>query len=69
MKTKKSKKQENESKGSASGCSPDNLHGMLEMMKNCCPDRITDCSNMMEAMKNQSCCGTMAENASKKSCC
>ncbi len=72
MKTKETKKAKgtaDETKGTWFKCDPENFKGMFEEMSKCFTGQhgFTDCSTMMEVMKNQSCCGPMAEKETKDS--
>ena len=66
-----------ENKDGAGCCGPENFKSMFEMMGKCGTGKGGfDCSSMMEAMKNQSCCGPEADKAksggdkeTKNSCC
>ncbi len=72
MKTKETKKAKgtaDKTKTTGFKYDPGNFRGMFEIISKCFTGQhsFIDCSTMMEAMKNQSCCGPMAEKETKDS--
>ena len=58
-----------EKKNEETCCNPDDFQSMIEMMKKCSTGESNfDCSSIMKAMKNHSCCGSTEEDT-KTGCC
>jgi hypothetical protein len=59
----------NENKNEGACCNPEHFQSMFEMMNKCFKGEGNfDCSSIMKAMKNQSCCGSTEEDK-KTGCC
>ena len=58
-----------ENKDEAKCCNPEKFQSMFEMMDKCFKGESNfDCSTIMKAMKNQSCCSSKEGN-NKTGCC
>ena len=58
-----------ENKNEGVCCNPEQFQNMFEKMNKCFTEESNfDCSSIMKAMKNQSCCGSKEEDT-KTGCC